>query len=74
MVLDSVGKYIQIIRSPFFITAKNIVLPNDATTLSFLLLKIVPISQKLVLEAMKLNSPIQRLRWIINILDSQVGV
>lgn len=55
-----------------FLSAKHLNLPDDPTSLSFQLLKIVPISQKLVLEAMHLNSPIQRLRWIINILDSQV--
>ena len=54
--------------------AKNLSLPDDPTTLSFQLLKIVPISQKMVLEAMQLNSPIQRLRWLLFILDSQVSV
>ncbi|XP_065207678.1 protein cereblon [Planococcus citri] len=52
---------------------KNLVLPDDPTSLSFQLLKIVPIPQKMVLEALQLNSPIQRLRWLLFILDSQTS-
>ncbi|XKL64111.1 hypothetical protein PGB90_004197 [Kerria lacca] len=51
--------------------SKNILFSDDPTTLSFQLLKHVPIPQKLILEAMELNSPIQRLRWFMNILNSQ---
>ncbi len=53
--------------------AKNIIYSDDPTTLSFQLLKNVPISESLMLEAMEMNSPVLRIHWIMTIWHSQVS-
>jgi hypothetical protein len=54
-------------------TSSNFQLPNDPTELSYWVAQALPLVDEQRLSLLQINSPIQRLRWELYILEKVVN-